>query len=77
MGHTSRTGPEPLNDRLSLLRAGTIKQKLEYDVPDLRTRTIANGVGSKENLIGSATDDARDALDRRVEFKVVDCRAPG
>lgn len=77
VGHTSRTGPEPLNDRLSLLRAGTIKQKLEYDVPDLRTRTIANGVGSKENLVGSATDDARDALDRRVEFKVVDCRAPG
>lgn len=77
VGHISRAGPEPLNDQLSLLRAGTIKQKLEYDVPDLHTRTIANGVGSKENLVGSATDDARDALDRRVEFKVVDCRAPG
>ncbi|HHW78947.1 MAG TPA: OmpA family protein [Xanthomonadaceae bacterium] len=76
VGHTSRTGPEPINDRLSLLRAGTIKQKLESDAPELRTRTIANGVGSRENLVGTATDDARDALDRRVEFKVVDCRAP-
>lgn len=77
VGHTSRTGPEPLNERLSLLRAGYIKQKLEYDAPELRTRTIANGAGSRENLIGTATDDARDALDRRVEFKVVDCGASG
>lgn len=76
VGHTSRTGPEPLNDRLSLLRAEYVKQQLEYDAPQLRTRTIANGVGSRENLVGSATDDARDALDRRVEFKVVECRAP-
>jgi outer membrane protein OmpA-like peptidoglycan-associated protein len=75
VGHTSRTGPEPINDRLSLLRAESIKTKLERDEPVLKTRTIANGVGSKENLIGTATDDARDALDRRVEFKVVDCRA--
>lgn len=77
VGHTSRTGPEPINERLSLLRAERIKQKLERDAPALKTRTIANGAGSKENLVGTATDDARDALDRRVEFKVVDCRAPG
>lgn len=77
VGHTSRTGPEPINERLSLLRAERIKQKLDRDVPALKTRTIANGVGSKENLIGTGTDDARDALDRRVEFKVVGCRAPG
>jgi hypothetical protein len=30
-------------------------------------------MGSRENLIGLATDDLRDALDRRVEFKVIDC----
>ena len=77
VGHTSRTGPEPINERLSLLRAESIKTKLERDRPALKARTIANGVGSKENLIGTGTDDARDALDRRVEFKVVDCRAPG
>ncbi|MBK7541110.1 MAG: OmpA family protein [Candidatus Competibacteraceae bacterium] len=77
VGHTSRTGPEPINERLSLRRAESIKGKLENDATALRNRTIANGVGSKETLIGTGTDDARDALDRRVEFKVVDCRAPG
>jgi outer membrane protein OmpA-like peptidoglycan-associated protein len=34
-------------------------------------RTIANGVGSRENLVGTGKDDESDALDRRVEFKVV------
>ena len=77
VGHTSRTGPEPINERLSLRRAESIKGKLETDAAALRNRTIANGVGSKETLIGTGTDDARDALDRRVEFKVVDCRVPG
>ncbi|HRD64860.1 MAG TPA: OmpA family protein [Candidatus Competibacter sp.] len=77
VGHTSRTGPEPINERLSLLRAESVKKKLERNEPLLKNRTIANGVGSKENLIGTGTDDARDALDRRVEFKIVDCRAPG
>jgi outer membrane protein OmpA-like peptidoglycan-associated protein len=75
VGHTSRSGPEPINERLSLLRAESIKSKLERNEPALGTRTIANGVGSKENLIGTGTDDVRDALDRRVEFKVVNCQA--
>jgi outer membrane protein OmpA-like peptidoglycan-associated protein len=35
------------------------------------------GVGSRENLIGSGTDDQRDALDRRVEFRVVGCPGAG
>ena len=30
-------------------------------------------MGYRENLIGSGADDASDALDRRVEFKVVAC----
>ncbi|MBL8251510.1 MAG: OmpA family protein [Candidatus Competibacter sp.] len=75
VGHTSRTGPEPINERLSALRAERVKTKLEADAPALRARTIANGAGSRETLIGTGTDDARDALDRRVEFKVVGCRA--
>jgi outer membrane protein OmpA-like peptidoglycan-associated protein len=73
VGHTSRTGPEPLNDRLSLRRAEYIQQRLEFEAPLLRHRTITSGKGSRENLIGTATDDARDALDRRVEFKVISC----
>ena len=73
VGHTTRTGPVPYNDRLSLRRAQYIKQQLEAEAPPLRNRTRARGQGSRENLIGTATDDMRDALDRRVEFKVIGC----
>jgi outer membrane protein OmpA-like peptidoglycan-associated protein len=72
-GHTSPTGPEPLNERLSLLRAEYIKQRLESDAPELGKRTIADGKGSRENMVGTGRDDATDALDRRVEFKVLEC----
>jgi hypothetical protein len=30
-------------------------------------------VGSRETIIGTGTDDAKDALDRRVTFKPVRC----
>ena len=72
-GHTSRTGPEPLNERLSLMRAQYIKQRLDAGAPGVAKRTSAVGKGSRENISGLGTDDARDALDRRVEFKVMDC----
>jgi hypothetical protein len=32
---------------------------------------IAAGVGAKNNLVGTGADDLSDALDRRVEFKVI------
>ena len=70
IGHTSRSGPEPINERLSVMRAQYIKQRLDTDAPQLKTRTKAIGKGSQETLIGIGTDDARDAVDRRVEFKV-------
>jgi len=73
VGHTSPTGPEPLNERLSVLRAENVKNRLEREAPQLKSRMIASGVGSREKLVGTGTDDARDALDRRVEFKVVAC----
>jgi hypothetical protein len=72
-GHTSKTGPEPLNERLSLLRAQYVKQRLEADNRELAKRTSAVGKGSREPISGLGTDDARDALDRRVEFRVSDC----
>jgi outer membrane protein OmpA-like peptidoglycan-associated protein len=74
-GHTSRTGPEPLNERLSLVRAQYVKQRLDASAPALAKRTAALGKGSSENLSGLGSDDARDALDRRVVFKVRDCPA--
>ncbi|MEF8716940.1 MAG: OmpA family protein [Candidatus Accumulibacter necessarius] len=73
IGHTSRSGPEPLNERLSVLRAQAIKDRLEAVAAELAKRTIASGVGSRENLVGTGADDASDALDRRVEFKVIGC----
>lgn len=73
VGHTSLTGSAPYNDRLSLQRAAYIKQRLEREAPQLTPRTKASGMGFRENLVGTGTDDARDALDRRVEFKIADC----
>ncbi len=72
-GHTSRTGSEPFNDRLSQLRAQHIKLRLSADAPALATRLTTNGKGWRENIVGLGTDDARDALDRRVEFRVTGC----
>ncbi len=72
-GHTSPTGPEPLNERLSLLRAEFVKAHLEGAAPKLAKRMIANGVGSRQTMVGTGRDDASDALDRRVEFKVIGC----
>jgi hypothetical protein len=74
VGHTSRTGSDAVNDRLSLQRAETVKRLLETEVRALNARLRASGVGYRENIIGSGTDDERDAIDRRVEFKVVDCQ---
>jgi hypothetical protein len=71
-GHTSATGPAAMNDSLSLLRAEYIQSRLERDAPALKTRTVAAGVGSRENLIGTGRDDATDALDRRVELSPIE-----
>jgi len=70
-GHTSPTGSSALNERLSFLRADYVMSRLETDAPALRARMIANGVGSRENLVGTGKDDASDALDRRVELKLI------
>lgn len=73
VGHASASGPEPLNERLSLLRAEAVRTEIARQAPPLAQRMIANGVGSKQTLIGTGRDDVTDALDRRVEFKVVGC----
>ncbi|HET7795356.1 MAG TPA: OmpA family protein [Rhizobacter sp.] len=73
VGHTSRTGSAAYNDKLSAQRATAIRQRLSSEAPELLARTKASGVGFRENIIGTGTDDASDALDRRVEFKIVPC----
>lgn len=73
VGHTSHTGPEQFNDKLSLQRAVTIQRRIEALAPETTGRLTSVGMGFRENLVGSGTDDLRDALDRRVEFKVQNC----
>jgi len=73
VGHTSHTGTEQFNDRLSLQRAVAIQRRIEAQAPETAGRLLSVGVGFRENLVGSGTDDLRDALDRRVEFKVRNC----
>ncbi len=74
-GHTSATGKVELNESLSLQRANVIKQRLVRESGELAARIKTVGVGSAQNIVGSGTDDAADALDRRVEFKVTACEA--
>jgi outer membrane protein OmpA-like peptidoglycan-associated protein len=73
VGHTSSTGPVALNERLSLRRAEAIKEMLQQAAPGLDKRLIATGVGPREVMIGTGRDDASDAIDRRVDFKVTKC----
>ena len=73
VGHTSHTGSEQTNDALSLQRATFIQQRLTGEAPQLAQRIKASGMGWRENLVGSGTDNAVDALDRRVEFRVEPC----
>lgn len=73
VGHTSRTGSARANESLSRQRAEAVQRMLEHDNRTLGARLSATGVGSREALVGLGTDDMRDALDRRVEFRVIDC----
>ena len=70
-GNTSPSGSLALNEQLSVLRAEYVKELLETDAPGLRGHVIAAGAGAKNNLVGTAADNLSDALDRRVEFKVI------
>ena len=73
VGHTSRTGSEPANDALSLQRANFIRERLTGETQSLAAKTKTSGMGFRQNIVGSGTDNAVDALDRRVEFRIVPC----
>jgi outer membrane protein OmpA-like peptidoglycan-associated protein len=77
VGHTSPTGPAPLNQALSLSRASYVRNALVTRSPPLANRTGTEGHGSAEPLVGSGRDDATDVLDRRVEFEVRPCLQAG
>jgi len=73
-GHTSRSGEEAFNQRLSLARSEKVRGLMQGLQPGLAKRISASGKGWLENIVGSGSDDARDAIDRRVEFKLLDCK---
>jgi outer membrane protein OmpA-like peptidoglycan-associated protein len=75
VGHASPTGPDALNDRLSLARAQRIKADLVAERGVLRQRTATEGRGAREPIVGNRRDDATDAVDRRVAFIPQACRA--
>ncbi|MDB5374657.1 MAG: hypothetical protein JWP04_3299, partial [Belnapia sp.] len=70
-GHASASGAAALNERLSVLRADAVRDRLVATAPSLAERVIASGVGARETLIGTGRDDDSDILDRRVEFRVL------
>jgi len=73
VGHASPVGPEGPNQTLSQQRAERVRQDLLRNVKIDAKKVQAKGVGSSEAMIGNGRDDASDALDRRVEFKLTSC----
>jgi hypothetical protein len=74
-GHSSPTGTAAANERLSLARAERVRSGLVARRPGLRERLAAEGLGSRETVVGTGADDASDVLDRRVEFEPRSCPA--
>jgi outer membrane protein OmpA-like peptidoglycan-associated protein len=74
-GHCSQSGDERYNDRLSLSRARTVQGVLAVTYPGIFKKSHVDGKGFRENIVGSGADDASDAVDRRVEFSIIDCAA--
>jgi outer membrane protein OmpA-like peptidoglycan-associated protein len=72
-GHASPSGSAALNDRLSLARAERIRQDLVQIEPSLKDRITVQGVGSRDAIVGTGSDDATDLVDRRVDFQVEPC----
>lgn len=73
LGHTSRTGSEHYNETLSRNRSVAVQKIMQKENSSINQRTKAIGRGFKDNISGVGTDDALDAIDRRVEFAIVNC----
>lgn len=72
-GHASNTGTLEYNQELSKERAQQVaKQMIKY-VPELKNKIAFEGRSFLDNVVGSGTDDATDAIDRRVDFKLRRC----
>jgi len=59
VGHSSHSGAEDFNVLLSGQRADAVRQQLETANPALARRIEASGVGWRDNLVGTGSDDLR------------------
>jgi hypothetical protein len=75
VAHSSRNGSAASREPLTLRRAQLLGGQLIAAVPQLKDRVQAEGAGFRDSLIGLGSEDARDALDRRVEFRAAPCGA--
>ncbi len=73
IGHSSSSGAPAVNDALSERRAQYVRSQLVQRAPSLRDRTVAQGRGAREPIVGTGKDNWTDLLDRRVEFEPHPC----
>ncbi len=73
VGHSSKTGQQEYNVKLSQQRAEAIREAMNQEFSEINAKSKASGEGFEQCRVCSGTDDDKDAVDRRVEFTVVDC----
>ncbi len=73
VGHTSTSGSYKYNKVLSKSRANNIQKRMSKIFSGIMQRSKTIGKGSDEVIIGTKPDSNENAIDRRVEFKIVDC----
>jgi len=71
-GHTDKSGSFSYNMRLSRKRAETVIRYLVGRGGVRRSRLVAKGLGPKQPLVPDATTKEERALNRRVEFHIVE-----
>ena len=69
----SKSGAADYNERLSQQRAESIVALIAQTSRDARSRFKAAGRGFQDTIVGTGANDATDAIDRRVEFRVRSC----
>ncbi len=73
LGHASHTGTVEYNKKLSAARAEAVQKIIESYYPNISSHSQVVGMGFDQNIIGTGADDISDAIDRRVEFKLMNC----
>jgi len=73
VGHSSKTGQQEYNVKLSQQRAEAIRNIMNRTSSEIDAKSKALGEGFDRCKVCSGSDDEKDAVDRRVEFTVVDC----